>query len=60
MHVLEVGSQENGLEEGGMGLLEGLLGGQEEHHAEEVEVNNLPLLLHPTSWISDHKHMAGT
>ena len=43
-----------------MGLLEGLLGGQEEHYREEEEVNNLALLLNPTSWISDHKHMAGT
>ena len=59
MHVQEVERQENGLEEGVMGLLEGLLGEQVEHHAEEEEVNNRPLLLNPTSWISDHKQMGG-
>ena len=42
-----------------MGLLEGLLEEQVEHHAEEEEVNNRPLLLNPTSWISDHKQMGG-
>ena len=59
MHVPEVERQENGLEEGVVGLLKGLLGGQEEHLEVEEEVNNLPLLLNPTRCVSDHKQMAG-
>ena len=59
MPVPEVERQDNGLEKGVVGLLKGLLGGQEEHYREEEEVNNLALLLNPTSLISDHKHMAG-